>query len=1115
MAAALLTGLLQAAAPSGAYGSTSPAVTSCPTTTTLSKTALPSSTAQRITEPERVSGMAAAGGRFAVLSNEDNRVTVYAADGAQIIRFQVPQSDADKGQIALDVDGNVYLVRYPVGLVKYDLRGREVWSRAAGAGSSVFTYGAGNGAGVGLVSFTSANSTLFGLDGTARGSAEVWGTSFTLSADGGVVAGQDGRYVRSYDSTLTSRSVVGDSARQGDPDPDGAPMHFTGLGSSVRLPDGRLLVGDSERGIMVLSPDGFVTGVMPAGRLDAVGMVESAAIGLLGDQVYVSTGYRWSRGQFVSRLPLAEVLSWATGAQPQDSPRLGLGAGIVSPYAGGYVPAGKPAEIRLRFDPSWKDRSAELSVCYQIRGSNDLRNGSPGVLGSLPVSTLTFSPDGDLLPLGTLPAGPYQIDASLLKRGEPMARTRMHLAVSAPGQRLDLATLPPGGDAGGPGPARGVALADVLGTGLHRAQLDWNVLLRNGRTAPVDVSSYLAPFAAAAAQAQTRGVTFEVQVGQGGIEKELVADGSWGRRVGEVVAQLKGSVRVWEAWNEPNNTYGSPADYVTQVLAPFYRAVKAEDPAATVVGGSTLNVSLDWWRGLVAAGGLQYLDVAGVHPYTAHNVSWEEDGTVEQLRQLRALLVKAGQPVPIWNTESAWWSNGSGSFLAQGDSSARALLWSRALGIDKWAYFIPEGTWGNDGVDFSAIRLGGAVKPAALALMTTSSELRGRPYLGEVAVPAPSAFALRFGPPVNDPGAGELLVAWSEGLQQDVVVQGTAGVLRVTDVYGDARKRSFTGAETVALDSAPRFFSSTGGQLGLRPVQNYGANLTAGGTARSSSARTGAPASGVLDGSAASWWQSDVGDAAPSLTVTMRASTVDRILVGTHSLTGVLPGVRDFDVQVRSGPDRAWSTVAEVRDVFHRRQRLVSFPPTTVGEIRVVVRAINWSGYNDGDKPDFWPTDQASLTDPRSDWYGPAVLSDVSAYAPAGTATAPPAPTSPVVTLVSPLRATLGALGQHSVTVTNLTAAADRRPLTIAFDGGGPAQTVLSVSTPPSVAWTCVLSDVAVCTWSGGLDPGAGTPTMSVQSRFTTTPTSSAQSVVRVSTDGRVVAEATSRTELG
>ncbi len=376
---------------------------------------------------------------------------------------------------------------------------------------------------------------------------------------------------------------------------------------------------------------------------------------------------------------------------------------------------------------------------------------------------------------------------------------------------LDFSALPSGTGWGGPEPLRAVAVADQLGTGAVRVQLDWPTLLKHGPEAAVDVSAYVEPLRTAALEARRRGVTFVVQVGQGGIEKGLVENGTWERRVEEVVRGLKGLVPAWEAWNEPNATYGPPSAYVTNVLAPFARAVRRADPSAVVVGGSTVGVSVGYWKGIVAADGLRWLDVAAIHPYTGHNRSWEEDGTISQLRALRDLLKRDGVPIPIWNTEHAWWSNGPANLLRQADNSARAVLWMRAFGIDRWAYFIPEGGWGDHGASFSAIQLDSFVKPAALAIMTAENQVAGRPFLGEVDMGFPSAYALRFGPRAGDANSGELIAAWTDSVRLPVVVSsGADRAVRLTRALGAVHQLTVGDGTQLMLDSDPVYSRGTG-----------------------------------------------------------------------------------------------------------------------------------------------------------------------------------------------------------------------------------------------------------------------------------------------------------------
>jgi hypothetical protein len=54
-----------------------------------------------------------------------------------------------------------------------------------------------------------------------------------------------------------------------------------------------------------------------------------------------------------------------------------------------------------------------------------------------------------------------------------------------------------------------------------------------------------------------------------------------------------------------------------------------------------------------------------------------------------------------------------------------------------------------------------------------------------------------------------------------------------------------------------------------------------------------------------------------------------------------------------------------------------------VGQIRVAVRGVNYGGSEDnGVKPPYWPTDPKQLSNPRSPWYGPAIVEELAAFSP-------------------------------------------------------------------------------------------------------------------------------------
>jgi hypothetical protein len=950
---------------------------------------------QRVLSPGHFGPIVKTQKGFAVPDMATGAVWRFTRAGKNLGTISLPKGDLQHG-LAVDDAGSFYVGRYPWQLVKYKPDGELVWTRPSSFPLvATFALGHGPQQRVGLTNWKNSSAQMYTRDGREAPTLSVQGSSFAASAGGGVAATDEGKYVRLYDARGRQRLYFGDRRRDNDPMPIGAPAHFYQLGGVADLADGRLLVTDTRAGIMLFSRSGLLLGAVKPTEVDPAGLSERSAIFVSGGFVYLETGPAWTSKQALVRLPLRAVLSRARHGQP-DNPRLGLGAGLTMRDAGLYVRGGAPVDVRASFDPWWRPQARKLRLCWTLRSAGQLREDARARRRILRVAAIAHRPAGVRLSMPRhLAAGAYQVDASLLRSGKAVAQTRLVFTVAAPWMALDLESLPDGPGWGGPAPARGVALAHELGTGAFRAQLDWRKLLDKGAGAPLDLSSDLPQLQAAAAESARTGATLIVQVGQGGPEKQLVADGTWEKRVGELVAALKPYVHVWEAWNEPNATFGPASDYVTKVLTPFSRAVHQADPGATVVGGSTVGVDLGYWKRIAAAGGLKWLDVASVHPYTGHNRSWEENGTVPQIRALREFLDSNGAHVPIWNTEQAWWSNGAANLLGQGDNSARAVVWMHALGIPKWAYFIPEGGWGNGGVSFSAIQVDDHVKPAALAIMTADHELAGRPFLGQLALGLDSTYALRFGPRPGDPSG--LVVAWTDGLALPVVVTGPAHQrLTVTSELGATTIRRFSGHRLLTLDSDPVYLSLAGpGSLGIQPREGFGADLALGGTATASSATAGNPAAKAIDGINGAngggdipglpMWESAPGDRHPWLIVTLRTPhRVDRVLVATHSIGSIAPGLRDYKVQVRGRSSEAWRTIALVRRQFYHRQRLIRFSPRKVAQIRVVVGRVNYAGYEDnGAKPPYWPTDRNSLTNPRSPYFGPAIVEELAAYAPA------------------------------------------------------------------------------------------------------------------------------------
>ncbi len=120
---------------------------------------------------------------------------------------------------------------------------------------------------------------------------------------------------------------------------------------------------------------------------------------------------------------------------------------------------------------------------------------------------------------------------------------------------------------------------------------------------------------------------------------------------------------IWEVWNEPNLVEfwetGPDAIAYTDLLKRAYRAIKAADPDATVLGGSIVFGDAKFLRGMYAAGAAGHFDHLAIHPYTGgrdpsdDSVRWF--GLRAQLADLRATLVANGDgDKALYVTEFGW-----------------------------------------------------------------------------------------------------------------------------------------------------------------------------------------------------------------------------------------------------------------------------------------------------------------------------------------------------------------------------------------------------------------------------------------------------------------------------
>lgn len=94
---------------------------------------------------------------------------------------------------------------------------------------------------------------------------------------------------------------------------------------------------------------------------------------------------------------------------------------------------------------------------------------------------------------------------------------------------------------------------------------------------------------------------------------------AWLRYVEATVNRYKNTVKMWEVWNEPNNTNGSSKEYAN-LLIKTAETIKTADPQAKVMGLSLAGMPLKWAEEVLevlkANNKLALVDYLTYHPYT-------------------------------------------------------------------------------------------------------------------------------------------------------------------------------------------------------------------------------------------------------------------------------------------------------------------------------------------------------------------------------------------------------------------------------------------------------------------------------------------------------------------
>ncbi|GAB3392793.1 hypothetical protein GCM10027568_20760 [Humibacter soli] len=904
------------------------------------------------------------------------RIVHLAADGSRLGSFEVPKSSETTGN-PLDLE---YLVWVP----QYE-------------GSAALLIGEGE--------HTVHVMRPTGEDlGLLKGAPDV----ITGSLDAGVIAG----YSTSGGSTPTTTLDVVDLASRAtqlhavypadngeDSDDHAVPVTPSPyrLNSVVRGPGGDGFLLSTPYGVQWVDDIGVRKGVWLAGQ-DGFSPAEPASMVEADGRywTFVTTGDNavekvatLTAEQMKARLASPMLL---TADVEPDLAQLGLGIGAVTRVPFNHFEDGQKPAVYLRTEKGWGEAPGAarpaIEVRYTVTGDPTLANPVSSAEKSV---AIPWGGGETALRLPPTRPGPYEVSLAVVdtSSGAVLSGSCLHYSVGAPGAELGLGDLAAGADWGGPGPLRGVQLADILGIGSDRVQLDFGGIVPDPKSAPNATSlrwdslpgAGLSddpdndPFQnlrEAGAYAASHGVRLIVQVASGGdAETAAIAAGTWAGWVKLIIAEFARqapAITSWEAYNEPNNFMDSADAYWKNVEIPFADAAHAARSTSYVIAGNTLGFETDWWKRAAADGVCSHVDAIGVHPYTGWNRSWEEEGFEKNGAGFEALTKALGPScarLPLWDTESGWTSDSAVAYWDQGSNVARKLLWYQQDGIAGWTYFFSEGGWGENDSSWSLIQNRSYVKPGGLAYATVSRLLKGRGKPVSVSAGIPFTHVMRV------PGDDTMLVAWTDEARMTAKLTTDASSVRATDEYGGTSDIHLSGgAASVTLTATPQFFQAPkGSAIKLGAPEPYGDDLLKEQTVTASSTHTGSNPQVITSGTAdpyRPWRSGSVGgkvDAEPTVTIPLSATTtIDRVAVATGNIACCEAGLRTYTVSVQKA-DGSWHVVASPTDQFWVRTVVFHFAPVAAKAVRVsaewtTIRGVkvldmNYTGFVGGLPPPF------------------------------------------------------------------------------------------------------------------------------------------------------------------
>ncbi len=272
----------------------------------------------------------------------------------------------------------------------------------------------------------------------------------------------------------------------------------------------------------------------------------------------------------------------------------------------------------------------------------------------------------------------------------------------------------------------------------------------------------------------------------------------------ELIQRYKGRIQYWQVWNEPDNKDvwpGMTAQNYAGLLKEAYIEAKQADRAVKILGPTIDSGDIEYLEDVFKAGGLDYIDIITVHPYS-YPLPIEESWQLQAFSEIRRLMREYGEEKPIWVSEVGVSTYADGvNEGRQAEMLVRIYLTLIASGAEvvTWYDLVDDGSdFGNREDNFGLLHRDFSEKKAYGAYKTMTRILTGFQFIKELQGPQETKLLL-FENRDNE----QVIAAWTYNEEIDErgnVISFTPRIIpingrvdKVLDIYG--RDISFIGSQ--------------------------------------------------------------------------------------------------------------------------------------------------------------------------------------------------------------------------------------------------------------------------------------------------------------------------------